>query len=177
MCLWWAIYSIYSQSLEVTSSWGTIPTGTSWNPYSDVEIDLPHGLNTAPGVWLNVNARNLRVRFRPYAEWGTGQSEPSEMWANNGSSTKVHACRGVSPVRVNCLNNETKKMQGMSSPLWLDVTIFNPRAKTTGERSIPRMYTSHENEKNTEFLPRILQVEKEIFTSACYLEVTKLVAG
>ena len=34
--------------------------------YSDVEIDLPHGLNTAPGVWLNVNARNLRVRFRRY---------------------------------------------------------------------------------------------------------------
>ena len=43
------------------------------------------------------------------------------------------------------------------SPLakaFIDVRIFNPQAKTNWDRSIPQMYTSHENEKKTEYLPR-----------------------
>ena len=55
------------------------------------------------------------------------------------------------------------------SPLakaFIDVRIFNPQAKTNWDRSIPQMYTSHENEKKTEYLPRVLQVEKATFTPA-----------
>ena len=57
------------------------------------------------------------------------------------------------------------------SPLakaFIDVRIFNPQAKTNWDRSIPQMYTSHENEKKTEYLPRVLQVEKATFTPAVF---------
>ena len=58
------------------------------------------------------------------------------------------------------------------SPLakaFIHVRIFNPQAKTNWDRSIPQMYTSHENEKKTEYLPRVLQV---VFNT---IQITKLI--
>ena len=57
------------------------------------------------------------------------------------------------------------------SPLakaFINVRIFNPQAKTNWDRRIRQMYTSHENEKRTEYLPRVLQVEKVTFTPAVF---------
>ena len=51
---------------------------------------------------------------------------------------------------------------------FIDVRIFNPQAKTNWDKSIPQMYTSHENDKKTEYLPRVLQVEKAMFTPAVF---------
>ena len=41
-------------------------------------------------------------------------------------------------------------------------------SKTNWDRSIPQMYISHENKKKTEYLPRVLLVEKVAFTPAVF---------
>ena len=45
---------------------------------------------------------------------------------------------------------------------------FNPQAKTNWDRIIPQMYTSHESEKKTEYIPRVLQVEKATFAPTVF---------
>ena len=53
------------------------------------------------------------------------------------------------------------------SPLakaFVDVRAFNPQAKANWTKSIPEMYISHENEKKTEYLQRVVQIEKASFT-------------
>ena len=53
------------------------------------------------------------------------------------------------------------------SPLaraFVDVRVFNSQAQSNATKSIPQMYISHENQKKTEYLPRVLQVEKATFT-------------
>ena len=47
------------------------------------------------------------------------------------------------------------------SKAFIDVRIFNPQAKTNWDKSIPQMYIGHE--KETEYLPCVLQVEKAKF--------------
>ena len=50
---------------------------------------------------------------------------------------------------------------------FIDVRIFHTQAKTNWDRIIPQMYTSHENEKQTEYLLRVLHVEAT-FTPAVF---------
>ena len=53
------------------------------------------------------------------------------------------------------------------SPLaraFVDVRVFNSQASTNWAKTIPQMYISHENQKKTEYLPRVIQIEKGTFT-------------
>ena len=62
---------------------------------------------------------------------------------------------------VSCIN--------LWSPLsraFIDVRIFNPQAQSNWNKSIPAMYTSHQNEKKTEYGPRAREVEKATLTAA-----------
>ena len=62
---------------------------------------------------------------------------------------------------VSCIN--------LWSPLsraFIDVRIFNPQAQSNWTKSIPAMYTSHQNEKKTEYGPRAREVEKATLTAA-----------
>ena len=62
---------------------------------------------------------------------------------------------------VSCIN--------LWSPLsraFIDVRIFNPQAQSNWNKSIPAMYTSHQNEKKTEYGPRTREVEKATLTAA-----------
>ena len=43
---------------------------------------------------------------------------------------------------------------------------FNPQAQSNWNKSIPAMYTSHQNEKKTEYDPRAREVEKVTLTAA-----------
>ena len=62
---------------------------------------------------------------------------------------------------VSCIN--------LWSPLsraFIDVRIFNPQAQSNWNKSISAMYTSHQNEKKTEYGPRTREVEKATLTAA-----------
>ena len=43
---------------------------------------------------------------------------------------------------------------------------YNPQAQSNWNKSIPAMYTSHQNEKKTEYGPRAREVEKATLTAA-----------
>ena len=62
---------------------------------------------------------------------------------------------------VSCIN--------LWSPLsraFIDVRVFNPQAQSNWSKSIPAMYEAHQNEKKTEYLARVLQVEHATLTPA-----------
>ena len=62
---------------------------------------------------------------------------------------------------VSCIN--------LWSPLsraFIDVRIFNPQAQSNWNKSIPAMYTSHQNEKKTDYGPITREVEKATLTAA-----------
>ena len=62
---------------------------------------------------------------------------------------------------VSCIN--------LWSPLsraFIDGRIFNPQAQSNWNKSISAMYTSHQNEKKTEYGPRTREVEKATLTAA-----------
>ena len=68
---------------------------------------------------------------------------------------------GARLIDVSCIN--------LWSPLsraFLDVRIFNPQAQSNWNKSISAMYTSHQNEKKTEYGPRTREVKKATLTAA-----------
>ena len=52
------------------------------------------------------------------------------------------------------------------SRAFIDVRNFNPQAQSNWSKSIPAMYTSHQNGKKTEYGPRAREVEKATRTAA-----------
>ncbi len=47
---------------------------------------------------------------------------------------------------------------------FLDIRVFHPQAPTNAARTIPNMYSWHENSKKTSYNSRVVQVEKGTFT-------------
>ena len=66
---------------------------------------------------------------------------------------------------VSCIN--------LWSPLdkaFIDVRVFNPQAESNWKKTIKQMHVSHghEAEKKTEYMPRLIQVEKGSLTAAVF---------
>ena len=61
--------------------------------------------------------------------------------------------------------------RGIWAPLaraFLDIRVFNPQAQTNRSKSIPMMYSSHENQKKREYNARVLNIEKGTFTPVVF---------
>ena len=57
--------------------------------------------------------------------------------------------------------------RGLWAPMekaFLDVRIFHPNADSNRSKSLPQLYTSHENEKKNAYNDRVIQVEHATFT-------------
>ena len=50
----------------------------------------------------------------------------------------------------------------------IDVRVFNPQAESNWKKTIKQMYVSHEAEKKTEYMPRLIQVEMGSLTAAVF---------
>lgn len=49
-----------------------------------------------------------------------------------------------------------------------DVRVFHPNAPSNKEKTLENLYKTHEKEKNRNYLQRVLQTEKAIFTPLVY---------